>query len=181
MKEVIVSGKKGWIESFGEFIEMKEQHLLLEHSLISISKWEAKYEKPFLSTTEKTPEEIIDYIKMMTLNPEAVDPRVYYVIDEETLKDIFMYVQSKQTATWFSDKGKKNFSKKVITSEIVYFWMTQLNIPFECETWHLNRLLTLIRVCSEEQQTPKDLSKRQLYSRNSALNKARRAKSHSKG
>lgn len=180
MLPIDISGVNGWSEARNEFIEMQDQHLLLEHSLVSISEWEAKYEKPFLSTTEKSPDELIDYIKMMTLNRSSVDERVYDLLDQETLKEIFAYIQSKQTATWFSDKNKKN-SREIITSEIIYCWMTQLNIPFECQTWHLNRLLTLIRVCSEKQQMPKDLSKKQLYSRNTALNKARRAKLHSKG
>lgn len=180
MLSIDISGVNGWSEARNEFIEMKEQHLLLEHSLVSISEWEAKYEKPFLSTTEKTPDELIDYIRMMTLNKNDIDDRVYDLLDDSSLKTIFTYVQSKQTATWFREKEKKN-NREVITNEIIYFWMTQLNIPFECQTWHLNRLLTLIRVCSEKQQTPKDLSKKQLYSRNAALNKARRAKAHSRG
>lgn len=165
----------------GEFIYSKEQTLQLEHSLISISKWESKWCKAFLENREeKTYEEVIDYIKCMTLNKNVSDD-AYRCLTEANIKAINDYIAAPMTATYFSntDRGKRN--NEQITSELIYYWMIALNIPFECQKWHINRLLTLIRVCNIKNQPPKKMSKRSTASQYAKLNAARRQQMNSRG
>lgn len=163
-----------------EFIENKNDiHLALEHSLVSISKWESKWKKSFLSTEKKTKEERIDYIRCMTLT-QNVDPQVYYLISPIEMSKIDAYINDPMTATTFSDDGRKG-GREIITSEIIYYWMTTYNIPFECQKWHLGRLMTLIRVCAIKNAPEKKMSAKDIMTRNRALNQARRAKLHTKG
>lgn len=167
-------------EQTNEIIYGKETTLVLEHSLVSISKWESKWEKPFLSKNDKTNEETIDYIKCMTLT-QNVDPEVYNRLTDTNIMQVSDYIQAPMTATWFNDKqGGKN-NGEVVTSEIIYYWMIALNIPVEFQKWHLNRLLTLIKVCNIKNQPPKKMSKSSILSRNAALNKARRNSMGTKG
>ena len=167
-------------ESTNEFISVKEQTLTLEHSLVSLSKWESKWCKPFLSNKEMTTEETIDYIKCMTLTTN-VQPEAYKCLTQANINKINNYISAPMTATYFSDeKGGKN-NREIVTSELIYYWMIALNIPFECKKWHLNRLLTLIRVCNIKNAPPKKMSKREIMSRNAALNAARRNQLNSKG
>lgn len=174
MLKLVVPGTEMWDEDKSEFLYTEDTVLFLEHSLVSISKWESKYCKPFMTEEEKSMAELIDYIKFMTTN-EIDDENVYSTIinNRELVKTIYEYMNAPMTATWFSKENKKTRSREVITSEVIYYWMTALNIPFSCETWHINRLITLIRVCSEEQKPQKDLKLNDLYKRNSALNAAR--------
>lgn len=165
-------------ESKNEFVSIKEQTLLLEHSLISVSKWESKWHKPFLEKNDKTTEEVIDYLRCMTIT-QNVDPNVYYNISENDILRIKDYIDDTMTATTFSNHGRPN--RQIITAEIVYYWMVTFNIPFECQKWHLNRLLTLINVCSIKNQPSKKMSKADIRSRNAALNAARRAQLGTKG
>lgn len=169
-------------ETTERFIHIKETKLQLEHSLISLSKWESKWCKPFLSQdTQKTPEQNIDYIRCMTIN-QNVDPNAYYGITPAQLKEIADYINAPMTATWFSeDKTKAKKNKEIITNELIYYWMVALQIPFECEKWHINRLLTLIRVCDVKNQPAKKMSKSDILSRNKSLNAARRMASGSRG
>lgn len=160
-----------------EFITVAPTTLCLEHSLYSIAKWESKWEKPYLNTKEKTKDELVDYVRCMTIND--VDSSVYMTLTNQHFEQIKNYIEAKMTATFFSDDNKP--SRKIITAEVIYYQMTALNIPFECEHWHFNRLLTLIRVCASYQQPPKKMSKRQMASRNSAINAARRRQHNSKG
>lgn len=162
------------------FINTKEQTLSLEHSLVSISKWESKWRKPFLSKDSKTIEELKDYIRCMTLT-QNVDPDLYKFIPESVIRTVLDYIDEPMTATWFRDDKSKPKSREVITSEIIYYWMIAQGIPFECQKWHLNRLLTLIRVCSEKNAPQKKMGKKELLSRNKALNAARRKAHKSKG
>lgn len=172
---------EGWDESKEEFVDAKTQVLQLEHSLISLSKWESKYCKPFLSTADKTDEEILDYIQYMTLT-EGVDPDVYAYLSRENFKQIDAYINAPMTATTFSDNGKNNKrSREVITAELIYYWMIALNINWECQYWHLNRLLTLVRVCNIKNAPPQKRSKRDITSSYAALNAARRKQFNSKG
>lgn len=167
-------------EADGEFIYIKETTLQLEHSLISIAKWESKWEKAFLvERPQKTIEEFEDYVKCMTIN-QNVDPLVYKALTTEEWTKISDYINSKQSAAWFSEQ-KRGRSNETPTADLIYYWMVALNIPFECQKWHLNRLLTLIRVCSIKNTPPKKMSKNEILRRNAALNKARRAKYGSKG
>lgn len=174
-------------EADNEFYNIPETTLHLEHSLISLSKWEAKYHKPFLQNSDKlSAEEILYYVKCMTMSPSNVADKTYLGLSQSNIQSIIEYIKNPMTATWFNeDKPKKGRPmKETITSELVYYWMVTLQIPFECQKWHLNRLLTLIRVCNEKnaEQDPKNkIPKRELMSRNAALNAQRRAKLHSKG
>ena len=169
-----------WDESKGEFGTSKEQKLVLEHSLVSLSKWESKWCKPFLSKQEKTTEETIDYIRCMTLT-QNVDPEVYNFLTDDNIRDVNAYIEAPMTATWFSNSNTGKQNREQITAELVYYWMIALNIPFECQKWHLNRLLTLIRVCEVKNSPPKKMSRRELLNRNAALNAARRKQLNSKG
>lgn len=158
----------------------KEQVLQLEHSLISLSKWESKWCKPFHANEEKTIEQTIDYIKCMTLN-KNVDPSVYDRLTEDNLKQITDYIYAPMTATTINDRGQKKKSKEIITSEVIYYWMIANNIPFECEKWHLNRLIMLIRVCGAHNEEPKKTNKRDLARQYAQINAANRKKFNSKG
>jgi hypothetical protein len=157
----------------------KEQTLTLEHSLISISKWESKWHKSFLHS-EKTEEEIMDYIKFMTLTPN-VDPEIYNRLTSENIEQIKNYIMDPMTATTFSDVKTGKPNREIVTSELIYYWMITLHIPVEFEKWHINRLLTLIRVCEIKNTPPKKRSAREIMNRNAALNEARRKKLNTKG
>ena len=135
-----------------EFIQVEGKSLSFEHSLVSVSKWESKWHKPFFGNEKKTKEEVLDYIRCMTLT-KNVDPSIYYGLTAENIKKIESYIDDPMTATTFSDDKKKTdkpkaFAKnrKVITAEIIYYWMIEYGVPMECQKWHLNRLFTLIRV-----------------------------------
>ena len=162
-----------------EFVTSKERVLQLEHSLVSISKWESKWCKPFLTKEEKTVEESIDYIHCMTLT-QNVDPEVYKFVTRENISQVSEYIEAQMTATIFS-KEKGSASREVITAEIIYYWMITMNIPFECQKWHLNRLLTLINVCNIKNKPPKKMGRKELMSRNTSLNVARRQSLNTKG
>lgn len=162
-------------ETTNEYIYTKKTTLALEHSLVSVSKWESKWEKPFLST-KLTREQSVDYIRCMTIT-QNVDPNVYNVIPQNVIKEVNDYIDSKQTATWFGGDTNKKAPKKIVTSELVYYWMISCGIPFECQKWHLNRLITLIRVCQEESQPSKKMTNKERQ----ALNMARRNKLKTKG
>lgn len=165
-------------EKTSEFVYSKETKISLEHSLVSLSKWESRWNKPFLSKDNKTLEETIDYIRCMTIT-QNVDPEVYFRLTDENINTINKYIESPMTATTFSDNGHS--SREIITSELIYYWMISLNIPMECQKWHLNRLLTLIRVCNIKNAPAKKMSRREIMNRNAALNAARRKKLNSTG
>ena len=156
-----------------EFITIKEQKITLEHSLVSLSKWESKWKKPFISDKEKTTEEIIDYVRCMCLT-QNVDSRVFNNLSEENVKAIKAYIEDPMTATTLPKETKKG--RDVITSELIYYCMIACNIPIEFQKWHLNRLMTLIRVCEIKNTPPKKMSRKELLARNKALNDARRKK-----
>lgn len=160
------------------FIKSKECDLQLEHSLVSLSKWESKWNKPFLSKEQKTQEETIDYIRCMTIT-QNVNPTVYNALSAENIEAINRYISASMTATTFSKETKA--SREIITSELIYYWMISLNIPMECQKWHLNRLLTLIRVCDVKNTPPKKMSQKEIAGKYASLNAARRAQMHSKG
>lgn len=169
-----------WDEKSGKFIEPPTIMLQLEHSLVSLSKWESKWCKPFLSQRDKTDEELLDYIKCMTLT-QNVSPEVYGHLTSENLIQIKQYIDAPMTATTISEDKSSKGNKEVVTAEVIYYWMIALNIPFECRKWHLNQLLTLIRVCNIKNTPPKKMSKKDVMSRNAALNAARRKQLNSRG
>ena len=173
-KTIIIKEGEGWDDQKEEFVELwPTKEIVIEHSLVSISKWESKWHKPFLSS-EKNAEEIIDYVKCMTIT-QNVDPIWYTRLTNDNLDEIVKYIDDPMTATWFSEDSKKTTNKEIITSEIIYCWMIQLNIPVEFQKWHLNRLMTLIRVCELKSQPPKKMSKSDLMKQNSAIMAKRRA------
>lgn len=178
MLKVIVPEQELFDDYKQEFVYTKQTPLTLEHSLLSLSKWESKWKKPFLTKTPHTAEEMTDYIRCMTIN-QVYDDSIYSCIPNYVLEQVQSYIDDPMTATWFNDKDKKK-SKEIITAEIIYYWMIGLQIPFECEKWHLNRLLALIRVCSEKND-PKKMSRKEVMSNNKALNAARRKALHSRG
>lgn len=183
MLRITIPGGELWDEQNQEFITLKEQTLELEHSLLSISKWESKWHKSFLSGREKTEEEILDYVRCMTIT-RNVDPELYYHLSNENIRAINAYIDDPMTATVINelpDGNGKGCSREVITSELVYYWMIAFNIPVEFERWHISRLLTLIRVCEIKNTPPKKMSKKALAARNKAINDARRKQFGTKG
>lgn len=172
MLTIEVPEKEFWNPEIEMFITSKPTKITLEHSLISISKWERKWHKPFLHTENKTSEELIDYIKCMTITPN-VDDLVYMCLSEENILSIKKYMDDPMTATWFSEKNKGK-TREVITSEVIYYWMIKQQIPVKFEKWHLNSLLTLIRVCGEMNKPKEKMSQRELINRHRAINATRR-------
>lgn len=182
MLKITVPKGEIFLESSNQFITLeKDQVLQLEHSLLSLSKWESKWHKAYLSkTVEKTREETIDYIRCMTVTPN-VDPDVYNFLTQENIEAVVEYIEDPMTATTFRKEEGRGGSNEVMTAEIIYYAMISSNIPFECQKWHLNKLLALIRVCSIKNQPPKKMSQREILSRNHSLNAARRKKLNSRG
>lgn len=181
MLKLLIPAGELWNDKTQEFVYLKEQTLLLEHSLVSLSKWESKWKKPFLSSTDKTEEETLDYIRCMTLT-KNVDPHVYENLSADNIEAIKNYIWAPMTATTFSkEEPKGSLGREIVTAELVYYWLIALNIPFECQKWHLNRLLTLIRVCNIKNQPPKKMSQSSIMRRNASLNAARRKRLNTRG
>lgn len=181
MLQITIPEVELWDEKNNRFLYVKEQTLSLEHSLVSISKWESKWCKPFLSSEEKTTAETLDYIRCMTLT-QNVNPDTYKYLTRENIREINEYIEAPMSATTIYDPDHTpKHSREKITSELIYYWMIAMNIPLECQKWHLNRLLKLIQVCSIKNTPPKKMGKQQIMSRNAALNAARRKQLNTKG
>lgn len=178
MLQLAVMTVEGFNEATNEFVAAESETVELEHSLVSLSKWESKWELPFLSNEKKTDEQVLDYVKMMSSAPLSEEllskftPEIYTAINN--------YINSKMTATWFSNQQEQS-STEIVTSELIYYWMIALGIPFECQHWHLNRLLTLIKVCNLKNAPPKKMSRAEMQQRNRDLNAQRRAELGTKG
>lgn len=179
MLQITVPSGELFDDNTQRIIRIKGRELQLEHSLVSISKWESKWKKPFLGPTAKTRAETIDYIRCMTIT-QNVDPLLYQCVSLDNIRQVNAYIDDPMTATTFRKAPRKTGSQ-VITSEIIYYWMISLEIPMECQRWHLNRLLTLIRVCDEKSQPGKKMSKRDVMSQYRSLNQARRRSSGTRG
>lgn len=180
MLKIVVPGDEIFDEQSQEFGTKNDVTLELEHSLVSLSKWESIYEIPFLNKDEKTTEQTIDYIKCMTLTPE-VPEEIFSRLSEQNMEEINNYIDAKMTATWFNEPPGAPQTRDVITSELIYYWMIVFQIPIELEHWHLNRLFTLIRVCNIKQSKPRKMSRAELAARNRELNAQRRAQLGTRG
>lgn len=182
MLKIRIPANEWYDESRSEFIYTKEYTIRLEHSLISLSKWESKWKKPYLNPKESiTRDEFIDYIRCMTID-QNIDPFAYNAIPDSTLNEISAYIDDKMTATWFSKEQSKAGVQRgrVVTSELIYYWMIAYNIPADYQKWHLNRLLTLIEVCNAE-NNPKKMSKQEMALKRKELNELRRKQTGSRG
>lgn len=180
MLQITIPALEKWDEVKQEFIYEKEQTLKLEHSLVSLSKWESTWKKPFLTNKPITPEEDLDYARCMTVT-QNVDPSIYHRLTIENLKDIRGYIDDPMTATTFSDEKEGKGGHEIITSELIYYWMVAYQIPSEYQKWHLNRLLTLIRVCNIKNAPPKKKRNKDILLKNHALNEARKKQLNTKG
>lgn len=180
MLEIKIPDSEIYDENKNEFVYIKGCYLQLEHSLVSMSKWESKYCKPFLTNKEKNIDEIKYYIKCMTLTHNVKDD-IYDFIPNKVIEDVNSYIASPMTATWFPNEKNKLHSNEILTSELIYYYMISLGIPFECQKWHLNRLMTLIKVCNAKNAPPKKMSKSALANRNAALNASRLKQFNTKG
>lgn len=179
MLTITVPGTELWDEESEKFINTEEYSLQLEHSLVSLSKWESSLEKPFLGPGEKSTYELIEYIKCMTISP-GVPPEVYSRLTPENFSSIDKYINAKMTATWFNEE-KPSRTREVITAELIYYWMFTVGIPLECENWHLNRLFTLIRVFNVKNTPGKKLSRKDMAAQRTALNEQRRKQLGTRG
>lgn len=179
MLRLVIPPSEKFDESTGKFISFKGAIIQCEHSLVSISKWEQKWHKPFLTKESKSIPETIDYIRQMTIT-QNVPPEVYENITDENIEQVNAYIEDPMTATWFAEQDKSG-NGEIVTSEIIYYWMIALNIPVEFQKWHLNRLLTLIQVCNLKNSPQKKMSFRDLAARNRKLNEQRKAAMKTKG
>lgn len=162
------------------FIVTKPETIQLEHSLLSIHKWESAWEKPFLTEVPKTDEETADYIRCMTIT-QNVDPNIYVCLPNECIERVSNYINAAMTATWFREEKNPPKGKETVTAELIYYWMILYHIPFECQKWHLNKLLTLIRVCNVKNTSSKKMSRREMLAQRRALNSTRKAKLNTRG
>jgi hypothetical protein len=174
MLTLVVGTTEVYDENEGTFTVQGGVEFQLEHSLVSLSKWESEFEKPFLGKGDKTPEETLAYIAHMVLPPNPPGDFLSR-LSKANLETVNTYIDRKMTATWFSDQPSSPRTREVITSELIYYWMTVFNIPFECEVWHLNRLFTLIRICNVKQSKPQKMSRGEIARRNRELNTQRKA------
>lgn len=178
--QITVKGGEIYNAQTEEFVQVPTTTLLLEHSLVSLSKWESKWEVPFINEKGHTPEQMMDYIKFMTLT-KHVDPNVYSFITQENVEEIRAYIEKKHHANVFNRPNDKRKPKELITAETIYYGMFAQGIPKECEKWHLNKLLALIELMSIKNNPGKKMSKKDLYKRHRNINKANRKRFNSKG
>ena len=181
-KTITVPEQEFFNSETNEFYTLKSTTFKIEHSLVSIAKWESKWHVAFLDDkVEKTNEMMIDYIRCMTIS-QNVDPQIYYHLPQEVINEINDYIGDPMTATVFNDRNNKSVNRgEFVTNELVYYWMIAQNIPLECEKWHFNRLMTLIRVCGEKNKDPKKMNKRDILNSNRALNEARKKAHRTRG
>lgn len=183
MLELHVAESQFYDEATKKLVRLPAVSLRLEHSLLSLSKWESEWEIPFLSQTKKTPKQLYSYVAMMSQEP--VDQKVLAALTTENFDQINEYLTAKHSATWFSDDDQKAGARQTVTSELIYYWMTALNIPYTCETWPLQRLLNLIKIAQIKAEAAdpkrKGRPKAQMLSERAALNMKRRNQMNSEG
>jgi len=178
--QITIPGAELFDEQTMKRVRTKTTTLQLEHSLVSLSKWESKWKKAYLNNTDITPEMSVDYVRCMTLT-QNVDPRVYQFLTEQNMEEIRAYIDDPMTATTFKNVSRPGMNQ-IVTAEIIYYWMITLGIPWDpCQKWHLNRLMTLIRVCDEKSSPKKRMSRREATQHQHNINAARRARYHTNG
>lgn len=185
MLTITIPSKEYFDNESGLFHYSKETTIVLEHSLVSLSKWESKWGKPFNDGKPKTLEEIVDYIRCMTIT-QNVPPDAYWRITQEILEKVNTYIDEPMTGTTFRSINKNGNNKgkvgrEIVTAEIIYYWMFSYNIPLDCQKWHLNKLLTLIRVFNVKNTPQKKMSNKETIKHNQALNAARKKKLGTRG
>lgn len=180
MLTLTIPASEFYDEKHEVFVKLKELSINVEHSLISISKWESKYHKPFLDKKEWTEEETLDYIRCMTMN-HSVPDYAYYLITPEQAEEIRRYIENPMSASIVPDMKQGRVGREIVTSELIYYWMVSLQIPLECEKWHLNRLLMLVKVCNYKNAPPKKRSKNDVLKQQRNINEARKAAANSSG
>lgn len=185
MLEITIQPGEIFDEVENRFIQNRKQVTIqLEHSLISLRKWEQKWKKAFLMQENLSVEEILDYIRCMTVSPHGISPETYYFLTTENVDSIISYIKDPMTATTFSNNNVVDIqrnSSEGITAEIIYYWMITMNVPVEFEKWHLQTLLTLIRVISIKNQKPQKVDPVKAAIERDRLNQERRKKFNSKG
>ena len=178
MLKLDLVGEELFNEDTWEYISVEPVTVRLEHSLLAISRWESKYHKPFMSTPEKTLDELAYYVRCMTLTDDLLDDEIAMriVSSQDTLRQVKIYLDDPATATVVkADPGAKK-SSKFVTSELIYYWMAAHRIPFTTDRWNINRLLKLIEVCNAESQPSKKMSYEDKMRNHKSINAARRAK-----
>lgn len=180
MLTLSIDGADLYNEARQEFCKLEPIVLRFEHSLASVSKWEAFYKKPFLSKDSKTFSELIRYFQYMCLN-EGIDPLYFTQLSSNNIRKITEYIGDSMTATTIHDLDKRKGPSKIITSEVIYYWMVSLQIPFECQYWHFNRLMMLINVINHQNAPSKKMSKREIFNQNRMLNEQRRKQLQTNG
>lgn len=180
MLTITVLGAELFDEKTNEFSSEELAVLNLEHTLVSLSKWESKFEKPFLTDQDKTAEEFLSYIQFM-ITSSNFTPEILQHLSQKNIEEINEYINAKMSATWFSSDPNVPKSREIVTSEVIYYWMTVFNIEWEAQYWHLNRLLTLIKVCNEKNAKPKKMSAAERNARNRELNARRKAELNTRG
>jgi hypothetical protein len=180
MLKIRIEGEEAFDQSTGQFIDIDPIDLVLEHSLVSISKWESKFQKPFLAPVDKTSEEVLAYVDCMIVSPENME-NIVQQLSPIALQQINNYINSKESATTFGTLPERKGRGETITSELIYYWMVAFNIPFECENWHLNRLFALIQICNVKNSKPKRIPRNEIAARNRELNEQRKAQLNTKG
>jgi hypothetical protein len=180
MLKLIVSGEECFNEETGNFETVGDFELELEHSLVSLSKWESRYQKPFLTNNNKSPQEILGYVEAMIISP--IYPKdLFSRLSQENITQINDYIESKESATSFGSMPERKGRGEVITAELIYYWMVAFNIPFVCEYWHLNRLFALVRICNIKNSKPQKMSRNEISNRNRELNARRKAEYNTSG
>lgn len=181
MLTLVVKGYEMFNNETQRFVTEGDVTLELEHSLVSLARWESKWKKPFLGKESKSTEEILGYVEAMTLTPN-VPPEVFQRLSEDNIKELNAYIEDTMTASWFTEvPGAQRQSREVVTAEIIYYWMIALNIPMECQNWHLNKLITLIRVNNQKNTPPKKMSRGDAMAQQRRLNEERRRAQGTRG
>jgi len=174
MLVITIEGQELYNDETGEFITVTPKTLNLEHSLVSVSKWESKFGEPFLTEKPKEPHEIMEYVYFMIKTP-GVDPGVASDFSQQNFLEVNDYINSTQTATTFGEMPSRRGTGEVITAELIYYWLIAFNIPWDCQKWHINRLFALIRICNIKQEKPKKMNRSEIAKRNAELNAKRKA------